>query len=158
MKNKAVSLTGLFVVFIVAAVLISSLGSRARVDLTEDGLYTLSPGTRNILSSLEHPVTLDLYFSQQASQDLTALRAYEQRVEELLAEYEMLSDGRLRVNVIDPQPFSEEEDMAAARGLQAVPLNNGDSLYFGFSLLFFFFPPGTILSSTLTVTPSGHLV
>ncbi len=131
MKNKAVSLTGLFVVFIVAAVLISSLGSRARVDLTEDGLYTLSPGTRNILSSLEHPVTLDLYFSQQASQDLTALRAYEQRVEELLAEYEMLSDGRLRVNVIDPQPFSEEEDMAAARGLQAVPLNNGDSLYFG---------------------------
>ncbi len=131
MKNKSVTLLLLFTAFLLLAWGITRLGSQARLDLTQQQLYTLSQGTRNIIGSLDYPVTLELYFSAKASADLNRLRAYAQRVEEFLHEYEMLSDGQLTVRVIDPEPFSEAEDQAAAYGLQAVPVGNGDSLYFG---------------------------
>src|SRR5690606_37710808 len=42
------------------------------------------------------------------------------------------ADGKLSLQVIDPEAFSEQEDQAAEAGLQAVPLNaGGEQLYFG---------------------------
>ena len=104
----------------------------SRLDLTEQKLYSLSDGTRQILADLDEPVTLQFFYSDKASKDLVALRNYAQRVEELLKAYRRAADGKLTLQVIDPEPFSEEEDQAAAAGLQAVPLNqSGDQLYFG---------------------------
>ncbi len=103
-----------------------------RIDLTENGLYTLSKGTKNILSSLDQPVTLKLYFSEKATTQLPALRTYAQRVEELLQEYESLAGGKITLEKIDPVPFSEAEDAAALAGLQGVPAGTrGDEVYFG---------------------------
>ncbi|MAY14244.1 MAG: ABC transporter [Oceanospirillaceae bacterium] len=132
MKFKLFSLLALLLGFIGGAFLLNQLGSSARLDLTEQKLYTLSEGTRNILAQLEQPVELELYFSQKASADLVKVRAYQQRVRELLDEYVMLAGGKLSLKVIDPVPFSEEEDQATAYGLQAVPVSvSGDNLYFG---------------------------
>lgn len=132
MNNKLMNLLGLAVMFVLVAFGLSHLSSAARIDLTQQKLYTLSDGTRHILADLKEPVALELYFSQSASKDLMALRAYSQRVQELLNEYELASGGKLSVKVIDPEPFSEEEDQAAAQGLQGVPVGNGnDTLYFG---------------------------
>ncbi|MCD8520908.1 MAG: GldG family protein [Saccharospirillaceae bacterium] len=132
MKFKLFSLLALLLGFIGGAFLLNQLGSGARLDLTEQKLYTLSEGTRNILAQLNQPVELELYFSQKASTDLVKVRAYEQRVRELLDEYVMLAGGKLSLRVIDPAPFSEEEDQATAYGLQAVPISvSGDQLYFG---------------------------
>jgi ABC-type uncharacterized transport system involved in gliding motility auxiliary subunit len=132
MKLKLFSLLALLLGFIGGAFLLNQLGSGARLDLTEQKLYTLSEGTRNILAQLEQPVELELYFSQKASADLVKVRAYQQRVRELLDEYVMLAGGKLSLKVIDPAPFSEEEDQATAYGLQAVPVSvSGDNLYFG---------------------------
>ena len=132
MKFKLFSLLALLLGFIGGAFLLNQLGSSARLDLTEQKLYTLSEGTRNILAQLNQPVELELYFSQKASADLVKVRAYEQRVRELLDEYVMLSGGKLSLKVVDPAPFSEEEDQATAYGLQAVPVSvSGDNLYFG---------------------------
>src|SRR5690606_26175878 len=59
-------------------------------------------------------------------------RTYAQRVRELLEEIVERSDGKLRLTVLDPEPFSEEEDRAAEFGLTAVSLGmRGDKLYFG---------------------------
>jgi len=103
-----------------------------RLDLTEQGLYSLSEGTENILQGMQTEVRIDLYFSTSASRDLAALRGYAQRVEELIQEYALISEGKLVVNKIDPEPFSEQEDEAAAAGLSALPINNGlETLYFG---------------------------
>ena len=77
---------------------------------------------------------MELYFfySDQASKDLPTLRTYAKRVEEMLKAYERAAEGKLKLHIIDPQPFSAEEDQAAEFGLQAVPLNaGGDKLYFG---------------------------
>lgn len=122
----------LAVLFLALTMITSSLFRGARLDLTQNNLYTLSDGTKNILNSIEEPLQVQLYFSEDASSDLPQIRSYYRRVRELLEEFKQRSDGNLQVSYIDPEPFSEEEDQAAAYGLQAVPVNNsGDNLYFG---------------------------
>ncbi len=104
----------------------------ARIDLTESGLYTLSEGSKRIVQDLDQPLDLYFFFSQSATRDALAWRNYAKQVKELLQEFELASNGNLKLTVIDPEPFSEDEDRAAAFGLQAVPVNKaGDSLYFG---------------------------
>ena len=134
---KRILYSGLGLLLIAVAFLIfnglsSAVLTSARLDLTEQKLYTLSPGTRQILASLDEPLTLRLFYSDKATGDLPALRNQARRVEELLRTYVRVADGRLTLRVIDPQPFSEQEDQAAEAGLQAVPLNrSGDQVYFG---------------------------
>ncbi|KAA2286224.1 GldG family protein [Arenimonas fontis] len=117
----------------VAAVALSSVLLRgARLDLTDKGLYTLSEGTLRILDKIEEPVTLKLYYSEHASRDFQQFRVFAARVRELLEEIAARSGGKVKLEVIDPLPFSEAEDQAAAYGLQAVPLDSaGQKLYFG---------------------------
>ena len=104
----------------------------ARLDLTEGQLYTLSEGSLSLVQGIEEPVQLYFFFSEAASRDLTPIRTYADRVESMLEEFALASNGMLFVERIDPAPFSEAEDEAAAFGLQAVPVSaTGDALYFG---------------------------
>jgi ABC-type uncharacterized transport system involved in gliding motility auxiliary subunit len=108
------------------------LFARARIDLTEQRLYTLSPGTAQILSGLTDTVTLRLYYSRRLGAAVPAYGAYADRVRAMLAEYAALAGGRLRVEVIDPEPFSEAEDRAISLGLQPVPIDQqGEQVFFG---------------------------
>ena len=103
-----------------------------RVDLTESRMYTVSAGTREIIDSIEEPIDLYFFFSDKATRDVAPLRSYARRVRELLEEYALRADGRIRLQVIDPVAFSEAEDQAAEFGLQAVPLDaGGEQVYFG---------------------------
>ena len=136
MKKQSIwslgSLALLVVLFVALTMISGSLLKGLRFDLTENGLFTLSEGTANILQNLEEPVTLYFYLSQDASREIPAVRAYAKRVNELLEEFADRAAGKLSVQRIDPKPFSEEEDQAAAFGLQAAPVNAaGDTLYFG---------------------------
>ena len=106
--------------------------SPVRLDLSENGLYSLSDGTKEVMDEIDEPINLYFFFSQKISSDMPALRTYSQRVYELLEEYELIADGRIKLSYIDPEPFSEQEDRAAEFGLQSVPINQaGDELYFG---------------------------
>ncbi len=103
-----------------------------RLDLTEQKLYTISPGTEQILNALEEPIELSFFFSDSASEDLPMLRTYAKRVEEMLKAYQREAGDKLKLKIIDPAPFSEEEDKAAEFGLQGIPRQQGgDSIYFG---------------------------
>ncbi|MBT4518942.1 MAG: ABC transporter [Halieaceae bacterium] len=122
-------LAGLFLLF---NMLNNMIFSSVRIDLTENNLYTVSDGSKQIIESIDEPLSLYFFFSDQASEDLTSLRTYAKRVEELLEEYALHSNGKITLTVVDPEPFSEAEDQAAEYGLQSVPINNrGDELYFG---------------------------
>lgn len=105
------------------------------LDLTEEGLYTLSDGTKNILGSLQDEITLRYYFSGSVAAEADGAqtaRSYAQRVEELLQRYESLSNGKLTVEFYDPEPFSELEDEAVGYGLRGARVPGGrDKLYFG---------------------------
>jgi ABC-type uncharacterized transport system involved in gliding motility auxiliary subunit len=136
MQKKSIyslgSLLLLLVLFVAANVLSGNLLRGFRADLTENGLYTLSAGTQNILADLQEPVTLYLFFSEEASRDLPQVRSYARRVDELLEEFVNHGNGKLDLKRINPAPFSEEEDQAAAFGLQAVPVGaSGATLYLG---------------------------
>jgi ABC-type uncharacterized transport system involved in gliding motility auxiliary subunit len=126
------ALIALAILFVGVTVLINFVLRGARLDLTESNLYSIAPGTERILQSLQEPVNLYFFFSQDASSQSPPIRAYAQRVRELLEEMSERSNGKLRLNVVDPEPFSEDEDRAAEFGLQAVPLGaRGESLYLG---------------------------
>ena len=106
--------------------------TRFRLDLTEQRLFTLSEGTRNIIDAIDEPVTLRFYVSRSLASRLPSISGYVARVRDLLQEYEYAADGKIILTVIDPEPFSEEEDRAVAYGLSGLPLLDGEStFYFG---------------------------
>lgn len=119
------------VIFIAANLLLQPLLKSARVDFTENNLYTVETGTRALLKDLAEPVEVSLVYSQAAVQDFPTLRAYATRVRELLQTYENLSGGKLILSEIDPAPFSEDEDVALAAGITAIETPGKDPLYFG---------------------------
>lgn len=125
------SLALLALVFVAAVTANNSLLTGLRIDLTEDNLYTVSPGTRNVLASIVEPINVYLFFSDSETADIAPLRNYANRVREMLEELESAAGGNLVLHVIDPVPFSEDEDRAAQFGLQPITLGLGQSLYFG---------------------------
>jgi ABC-type uncharacterized transport system involved in gliding motility auxiliary subunit len=126
---------GLFAlaVLFLGVVMLSNVGLRGlRLDLTQNKLYTLTPGTYEVLAELKEPVNLYYYFSHDvAAKESPLLLPYASRVREFLEEIAARSNGKVRLHVIDPQPFSEDEDRAAEDGLQSLQSGGGESLYFG---------------------------
>ena len=135
MNNQLFSKAGLVVLAIVALVVtivINMVFRGARVDLSEDSLYTLSEGTEHLVRNLPEQVTLKFYFSKGQTEGIPQIRNYARRIQEVLQEYVQVSDGRVKLEVIDPEPFSEHEDEASGYALQAVPLSaGGQSVYMG---------------------------
>lgn len=119
--------------FIAAVIVNNTLFRGVRLDLTENQLYTLSDGTRALLDRIAEPVNLYYFFSdQELDNDEQFLRGYARRVRDMLDEFEANSNGNLILNVVDPLPFSEEEDRAAQFGLEPISVTGlGDSIYFG---------------------------
>lgn len=129
---SAGALALLAILFLALTMISGNLLTGARVDLTENRLYTLSSGTVSLLRSIEEPITLSFYFSEDASRELPMVRNFARRVQELLDEMAQRSGGQLRVVRVDPRPFSEEEDMAAGFGLEGIPVGRGEeNLYLG---------------------------
>jgi len=113
-------------------ILVNAVVTGLRIDLTQNRLFTLSEGTVNILKALEEPIALDFYFSRKTLADYPLIVNYATRVRDLLEAYASKSDGRIRLTIIEPEPFSEEEDQAVAGGLEGVAANAaGDRGYFG---------------------------
>ncbi|MEM9384423.1 MAG: Gldg family protein [Pseudomonadota bacterium] len=134
-RTKALGLSALAIIavlFIAAVMLTNTLFRGVRLDLTENQLYTLSDGTRAVLGDIDEPINLYYFFSDRATEDLPQWRAYSRRVRETLEEFVAISRGKLNLQVIDPQPFSEEEDEASRFGLPGVPVRGAeDGIFFG---------------------------
>lgn len=130
--STRISLAVIAVGFLALVFLNNVLFSKTRIDLTEGQIYTVSEGTKQVLANIEEPVNLYFFYSNKATQGMTSIRNYANRVQSLLEEYQRLSDGKLVLQIIDPEPFSEAEDKAAEYGLTAAPVGSlGDSVYLG---------------------------
>ena len=134
-RSSVISGTGLVLaicLFIATIVLANTVLTTWRIDLTQNKLFTLSKGTINILNNLEEPVQLDFYFSQKAINDFPLLANYGIRVRDMLEELTTHAHGKLILNIIEPETFSEAEDQAVASGLRTVSVSaNSDRVYFG---------------------------
>ncbi len=128
---SGIGLIAIAVVLVISVAIITALPS-LRIDLTEDRLYSLADGTRNIVSNLEHPIEFMFFYSESLTEDVPQIRSYGTRVQELLREIVIASNGNLSMRTIDPEPFSEDEDLATQYGVQAVPVSQGgQAIYFG---------------------------
>lgn len=135
--NKKRFLTGSILLVATALFFIVNIGGNAlfrswRFDLTANKLYTLSDGSKEILRSLDEPIVLRLYYSKKLANINPYLISFGARIEDLLMQYQKASKGKVIVQVIDPEPFSPEEDGAVNSGLQGVPVDNtGTEFYLG---------------------------
>jgi ABC-type uncharacterized transport system involved in gliding motility auxiliary subunit len=120
-------------VLFLAVVMLSNVGLRGvRLDLTQNKLYTLSSGTQQVLRDLKEPVNLYFYFSREvAAKQSPLVMPYAARVREFLEEISARAGGKVHLQVIDPQPFSDDEDRASEYGLEPVHGGVGESLFFG---------------------------
>ena len=108
----------------------------ARVDLTQGSVYTLSDGTRAILSKLEAPVKIRFYYSQGGSAVPVGLKTFAKRVEDLLAEYKAASGGKVVIEKFNPEPDSDAEDSASLDNVEGQMTNTGEKFYLGLSVAF----------------------
>jgi ABC-type uncharacterized transport system involved in gliding motility auxiliary subunit len=127
-----IGLAAAAVLFVAVAVIADRTLGTTRIDLTQNKLYTLSPGTKATLAKLGEPLVLRFYYSKKLGDEIPSYGVYAQRVRELLEEYAASSHGKIELQELDPEPFSTVEDRAVAFGLQGVPLDQGgEQVYFG---------------------------
>lgn len=132
-SNLSTTASVILAVLIFLAVNLSSgeLLARFRLDLTENKLYTLSEQTVSTLQSLTEPISMSLFITRSELLQIPGISTFAGRVEDLLREFERLSNGYISFRIVDPRPFSESEDAAVGHGLQGIPLQSGSTLYFG---------------------------
>ncbi|MEC8237429.1 MAG: GldG family protein, partial [SAR324 cluster bacterium] len=126
---SSLSILLLFICLIAVNVVAYYLPMRA--DMTAEKLYTISEGSRSILSGLKDPLRIKYYFSASSEELPPYIKNYAERVREVLEEYENLSSGRITLETFDPKPDTEEEEWAERYGINAVTLPQGSRLYFG---------------------------
>ncbi len=133
-NKKFLTITSLVVatvLLLAVNILSNATFTSTRLDLTASKLFTLTKGTTNILGQLDEPITLRLFLSQREATRLPGINSYAQRVKELLEEYERIANGKIRLQIIDPEPFSEQEDRAVGYGLRGIGLEGDAVFYFG---------------------------
>jgi ABC-type uncharacterized transport system involved in gliding motility auxiliary subunit len=140
MKEKKVetllfSTVGVLVMFvIVIAVNLIAAAFKTRLDLTKEKSFTLSPGTRAVLTRLDSPVELRFYYSQSESRVPSQFKTYAKRVEDLLSEFKQAAHGNLEIKKLDPQPDSEAEDLANLDGVEGQMIETGEKVYLGLAI------------------------
>jgi ABC-type uncharacterized transport system involved in gliding motility auxiliary subunit len=103
-----------------------------RLDLTANHLYTTAPGTDRILKGLKEPINLYFFYSEKPASQIPDIATYGVRVREFLEEIAARSGGKVQLHVVDPQPFSEDEDRASELGVRGKQMDSaGNQLYFG---------------------------
>ena len=120
------------ILFLAVNLLVAQHGRGVRADVTDSNLYTLSDGTKTVLSGLDEPVHLRFFMSGDMVTKAPQLAAFANRVKEMLDAYTSLSDGKVTLEVIDPKPFSDAEDRAVGLGINRFTVAGAnEALFFG---------------------------
>jgi len=125
-KKTLLSVTGLVALFLIL-IFVNIIVSYANIrwDVTEDNNYSLSDGTKNILSSLSEPVTIKFFYSQSNPDIPANIKIYAKEVRDFLSEYKHAGKGRIKVEIYDPKPDSDEEEWAEKYGIQPMRTPGG---------------------------------
>ena len=138
-KNVLTSWVGLALLLVVlglAVALAKSFGLRA--DLTQQKLYSLSQGSRELLEKLpqDADIALKFYYSRSSDKMPAFMKTYADQVDYLLKSYASRSNGRVRVERFDPQPDSEAEEWAQRYGIEGQSVDPfAPPVYFGLAVV-----------------------
>ena len=133
---RAILGAGFVLVIIFSAISIcQSIGKPLTVDITDQKLYTLSDGTKSILAKLNQPIRARLYYAKTAAlkgpDQIRFFNNYYEFVRALLEEYVAVSNGMVELEVVDPRPFTDDEEQALKYGLRRFPITEEESFFFG---------------------------
>ncbi len=129
---SVVGVGAMLLILIVANFIMGSF--KQRIDLTAEKLYTLSPGTKEILKKLQGKVEVRYYFTQGEKEMDPGLKSFAQRVEDLLAEYKRQAPGKVVIKKFNPTPDSDAEDSANLDGIEGQMMQTGEKFYFGLAI------------------------
>jgi len=107
---------------IVLAMIVNLLANYApaRIDLTADHLYTLSPATDQILKNLTEPVVFTLYVSDKLPPQTQGLV---REVKGILRDYKTRGKGKVELEIKNPSKSEEIAKEALAVGVQEMRFN-----------------------------------
>ncbi|MET0155427.1 MAG: Gldg family protein [Rickettsiales bacterium] len=132
-KTRCFLYIAIFALAFVAFNVVMRLGaSGVSVDMTEGKIFRLSPAAKALIAKRDEPITLRFFYSDKLANGYPAIKSYAMRIQTLLKQAAAASNGKITVQVIDPDPFSSDEDLAISYGLKSVPVDNrGTKIYFG---------------------------
>ncbi len=135
-QKTFLSITGLIILLLIL-ILVNILVSYAnlRWDVTEEGVYSLSQGTKNILASIKTPVVIKFFYSRSNPNIPASIELYAKRIKDFLSEYEHAGNNNIRLEFYDPEPDSDEEEWAQRYGLEPIQLAGGEKIYCGLVLV-----------------------
>jgi ABC-type uncharacterized transport system involved in gliding motility auxiliary subunit len=107
--SKSGTVAGLIVAVVVAVVFANLLSLRhfTRIDLTQDGKYTLAEGSKKTMQHLDDVMVVTAYFTEGMP---TPYASYARYVRDMLEEYRSVSNGKLAFEFIDPLKEESEDD------------------------------------------------
>jgi ABC-2 type transport system permease protein len=138
MNRMTKAILAIFFITVIAVSMVGitrQVGKSLRLDITDQKLYTLSDGTKTILAGLKQPITIKLFYSQTASMkapdQIRFYTNYYEYVRAILDEYVSQAKGVVKLEVIDPRPYTEEEMAAIRYGLKQFNISQEEKFFFG---------------------------
>ena len=91
-------------------------------DFTEEKIYTLTPSSKAVLSSIPEKITAKLYYSPILGQRNPEIRDMYDKIRLLLQRFQNLEPDKFSYRIYNPEPLTAEEDAAIADKLQPIPM------------------------------------
>ena len=90
-----------------------------RLDFTENNIYSLSPSSESVVEKIGDLLTMKVYFSENLPGEYGNNKRY---LQDILEEYEALSNGNIRFEFYMPDDDEKMADEAMKYGIQPVQL------------------------------------
>lgn len=121
------------ILLLLALVMVNFVIARVNIrwDATQNKIYSLSDGTKQILSDLKENVVIKIFYSQNTKNLPLHIKNFTSRAIDFLREYEYYSKGKIKIEIYNPIIDSEEEEWAQKYGISGMNLATGDRFYFG---------------------------
>ncbi len=109
-----------FALFVIALVLLNLVGARAflRIDLTENDAYSLSGASREIVRTLEQPLSVKVFFTERLPAPYNGVESY---LRDILVEYDAAANANFSYEFFDMKK-PENEDVARSYGISMVQI------------------------------------
>ena len=131
-KYFLISLVCTILIFLSFNFIINKINFNIGIDFTSTKTFTLSKGTKNVLSNIEEPLKIEFIYSRSLSKNIPIIQNYANQIEGLISRYVGLAKGKIEFQIIEPEPYSDEEDYVERFGVQGFPVDQeGSNVYFG---------------------------
>ena len=127
-----ISVLSTIILFLSTNYIIQKININLGVDFTSTKTFSLSDGTKRVIDEIEEPLKISFIYSRNLSKNIPIIQNYANQVQGLLNRYSDLASGKIELNFIEPEPYSEDEDYVNRYDIQGFPINQeGSKVYFG---------------------------